>query len=84
MSEDALAKYQQNNKERLQKKLVKDQSLSEKEKEKKQLYDHERYKNYHKIKKQKLVEYRKKCYKMRKNTLLQFLITIIRNHFYFF
>ena len=46
------------------------QSLSKEEKEKKQQYGLERYKNLPGHKKQKLVEYRKECYKMKKNVLL--------------
>ena len=42
---------------------------------KKQQYGHERYKNLSKDEKQNLVEYRKEYYRMRKNTMLQKLIT---------
>ena len=47
ITKDTSAKYYQNNKERLQKKLEKDtwESLSNKEKEKKAQYSHEPYKN---------------------------------------
>ena len=45
--------------------------LKEKEKKKKQQYGHERYKKLSEYEKQKLVEYRKKHYKMRENTLLR-------------
>ena len=46
------------------------QSLSKKEKEKKQQYRCERYRNLPEDEKQKLVKYKKKYYKMRKNALL--------------
>ena len=42
-----------------------------KKKKKKRQYGHERYKILSEDPKQKLVEYRKKYYKMRKNFLLQ-------------
>ena len=55
------AKYYQENKERLQKKLVKDiKMFLKKKKKKKQQYSRERYKNLSEDEKQKLVEYRKK------------------------
>ena len=55
------AKYYQENKERLQKKLVKDiKMFLKKKKKKKQQYGRERYKNLSEDEKQKLVEYRKK------------------------
>ena len=56
------------------KKLVKDIKIFLK-KIKKQQYGHERYKNLSKDEKQNLVEYRKEYYRMRKNTMLQKLIT---------
>ena len=40
-------------------------------KKKKQQYGREQYKNLPEDEKQKLVEYRKKCYRMRKNALLE-------------
>ena len=43
----------------------------EKKKKKEQQYGIERYKNLSENKKQKLVEYRKKYYRMGKNALLQ-------------
>ena len=49
---------------------MKDISLSEEEKEKKQQFDCERYKNLPEDEKQKFVDYRKKYYKMRKKTVL--------------
>ena len=52
------------------KKLVKDIQIFLKKKKKKQIYGCEQYKNLPEDEKQKLVVYRKKCYKMRKNTLL--------------
>ena len=60
MSKDSRAKYYKNNKERLQKKLVKD---IKEEKEKKRLYVCEQYKNLPEDEKQKLVEYRKNTMK---------------------
>ena len=63
MSKTLSAKHYQENKTGLQKRLF---SFSREEKEKKWQYGHERYKNLSKDKKQKLVEYRKKYYKMRK------------------
>ena len=67
MSENSSAKYYQDNKERLQKKFVKDiiAFLKKKMQQKKQQYGRERYKNLPKDEKQKLVRYRKKYYKMR-------------------
>ena len=56
------------------KKLVKDIKIFLK-KIKKQQYGHERYKNLSKDEKRNLVEYRKEYYRMRKNTMLQKLIT---------
>ena len=71
MPKDSCAKYYQNNKERLQKKVCERyQSLSKEEKGKKQQYDCEKYKNLLEDEKQKLIEYRKKYYQMRKNGLL--------------
>ena len=65
------AKYQQENKERLQKKVCKIyQNLSEEEKEKKWQYGCERYKNLLEDENQKLDEYRKKYYRMKKNASL--------------
>ena len=61
MSKKLSAKYYQENKERLQKKLVKDiKMFLKKKKKKKQQYGPERYKNPSEDEKQKLVEYRKK------------------------
>ena len=71
MSKTLSAKYYQENKERLQKKLVKDIKIFlKKKKEKKRQYRRERYKNISGDEKQKLVEYRKKYYRTRKNALL--------------
>ena len=61
MSKDSSAKQYQENKERLQKKLVKN---------KKRQYGHERYKNLSEYEKQKLVEHRKQYCKIRKMVLL--------------
>ena len=67
MSKDSSAKYYQNTKERLQKKLVKDITVVlKKKKEKKQQHVCEQYKNLSEDEKQ----CRKKYYKMRKNFLL--------------
>ena len=65
------AKYYQENKERLQKKVCKRyQNLSEEKKEKKWQYGCERHKNLLEDENQKLVEYRKKYYRTKKNTSL--------------
>ena len=67
MSKDLSDKYYQDNKE----KLVKDIKVVLKKKNlEKQQYVCERYKNLSEEKKQRLVEYRKKYYKIRKNALL--------------
>ena len=65
MSKDLSAKYYRNNKERLQKRY---QSPSKEEKETKQKYGCEWYKNPPEDEKRKLNEYRNRYYKMRKNT----------------
>ena len=60
MSKDSSAKYYQNNKERLQKNLVKGIKVFLKKKEKKkQQYGRERCKNLPEDEKQRLLEYRK-------------------------
>ena len=46
------------------------QGLFKEDKEKKQQYEHERYKNILEVEKQRLVEYIKKYSKMRKNASL--------------
>ena len=69
MSKSLSAKYYQENQERLQKKLAKDIKIFLKKKEKRQ-YGCERYKNLSEDVKQKLVEFRKKYYRMRKNAIL--------------
>ena len=57
MSKDSIAKYHQNNKERVQKKACeKYQSIFEDKKKKKGQYGPERYKNLPENGKQKLVE----------------------------
>ena len=66
---DSSSKYYQDNKEILQKKLIKDIKVFLKKKKKKAII-RERYKIFSKNEKQKLVEYRKKYYRMRRNTLL--------------
>ena len=75
MSKDSSAKYYQNKKRRLQKKLVKDIKVFLKQKNNKVIIWLERYKNLPEDEKQKLAEYRKK-YKMKKS-----LIIIITNYF---
>ena len=80
ISEDSSAKYYQNNKERLEKKnLVKDIKVFLKKKKKKEWQnDLEQYKSLQEDEKQKLAEYRKKYYKMRKKSLI---ITVWNNYF---
>ena len=57
--------------ESCQRKLMKDIKIFlEKKKIKKQQYGRERYKNFSEDEKNKLVEYRKKYYRMIENTLL--------------
>ena len=71
MSKNLSAKYHQENKEILQKQTYERyQSHSKVEKEKKRLYGPKRYKNLSENEKNKLVEYRKKYYRIRKNSLL--------------
>ena len=61
MFKDSSAKYYRNNKERLQKKLVRDiKVILKKKKEEKQQYDFEQYKHLPEDEKQKPVKYRKK------------------------
>ena len=63
MSEDSSAKIYQNNKVRIQKKLLKDIKVFLKKKnEKKWQYGRERYKNLPEDEKQKLAEYREKIF----------------------
>ena len=80
ISEDSSAKYYQNNKERLEKKnLVKDIKVFLKKKKKKEWQNGlEQYKSLQEDEKQKLAEYRKKYYKMRKKSLI---ITVWNNYF---
>ena len=59
ISKDSSSKYDQDNKERLQNKLVKDIKVFLKKKKKKAII-RERYKNLSKNEKRKLVEYKKK------------------------
>ena len=68
------AKYYQDNKERLQKRTCgRYQRLSNKEKEKKkQQYGREQYKILPEDEKQKLDEYRRKYYKLRKKFLYNY------------
>ena len=72
MSENLSVKYHQENKETLQKQLVKDikKFLRKKKKKEQRKYDHECYKNLSGDEKNKLIEYRKKYYNMRKNAFL--------------
>ena len=58
ISKDSSSKYDQDNKERLQNKLVKDIKVFLKKKKKKAII-RERYKNLSKNEKRKLVEYKK-------------------------
>ena len=67
MSENLSAKYYQEIKERLYKKLVKDiKIILIKKKKKKRQYGRERYKNLSENEKNKLVEYRKNITKREK------------------
>ena len=71
MSKTLSAKYYQQNKERLQGKLVKNIKIFlTKKKKKTRQYGRERYKNLPENEKQKLAEYRKKYSRTRKNILL--------------
>ena len=77
MYKNQSAKHYQENKEKLRRNLVKDVKIFLQEK--KPQYGCERYKNLSEDEKNKLVEYRKKYYKMRKKRL----IIIIRKYFDF-
>ena len=68
MSKYSWAKYYEDNEERLQSKVLKDTKVFLKKK--KQHYGGKRYKYLPENEKQKLAEYRKKYYKMRKIALL--------------
>ena len=57
--------------------IVKHLSKNERKKRKKQKYGCEQFKHLPENEKQKLVEYRKENYKMRKNALLQLQETIV-------
>ena len=73
MSKNLSAKYYQENKERLQKKKKKkkkNQNFSIEEKAKKRQNGRECYKNLLEEQKRKLVEYRKKYFRIRKNMAL--------------
>ena len=70
MSKTLSAKYYQENIERLQKNACERYQNLFKEKEKKWLDGHECYKNLSEDEKQKLVEYRKTYYRMRKKAFL--------------
>ena len=67
MSKHSSASYYKKNKERLQKKHVKDIKIFLKKKKKKRKYWHERYENLPKDEKQKFAHYRKKYFKKWKN-----------------
>ena len=66
MSKILSAKYYQENKNRRQKKLLKDIKIFLRKKSKKRQYGRERYKDLSENEKQKLVEYRRKYYRIRK------------------
>ena len=68
MSKNLSARYFQENKEGLQK-IAREryQNLSKEKKEEKQQHGCERYKNLSEGEKNKLLDYKKKYYKMRKN-----------------
>ena len=69
MYKDSSAKYYQNNKEKLQKRLLRDIKFFLKMKRKiKRQYGCEQYKTVPEDEKQKLAEYRKKYYKTKKIT----------------
>ena len=71
MSKNLSANNYQENKERLEKKArERYQNLSKGEKEENRQYSCKGYKNLPKIEKQKLLEYRKKHHRMKKNALL--------------
>ena len=71
ISKTLSAKYYQENKKRLQKKVCERyQNLSKEKKEKKRQHGCEHNKNLSEDEKQKLVEYRKEYDRMRKNALL--------------
>ena len=71
MSKTSSAKYYQEGKERLQKRACERyQNFSKKEKEKKLQYGRARYKISSEDEKKKLVENRKKFYRVRKNVFL--------------
>ena len=71
MSKNLSAKYYQEDKESLQKKLVKNIKIFlRRKKKKKWQHGHEHYQNLTEDERQKLVEYRKKNYRKRKNALL--------------
>ena len=70
MSKTLSAKYYQEKKERLKKSLQKISKSLQKRNRKKWQYGRKHYKNLSKGEMQKLVGYRKKYYRMRKNTLL--------------
>ena len=68
MSRNLSAKCYEKNKKMLHKKLARDiKSFLRKKKKKKRQYGHEHYKNISEDEKHKLVEYRKKYYRTRKN-----------------
>ena len=73
MSKNLSAKYHQENKEILQKKIMKDIKIFLKKKNKQnqtRQYDRECYNNLSEEEKQELVEYRRKYYRIKKYVLL--------------
>ena len=73
MSKNLSAKYHQENKEILQKKIMKDIKIFLKKKNKQnqtRQYDRECYNNLSEEEKQELVEYRRKYYRIKKYSLL--------------
>ena len=73
MSKNLSAKYYQENKEILQKKIMKDIKIFLKKKNKQnqtRQYDRECYNNLSEEEKQELVEYRRKYYRIKKYALL--------------
>ena len=69
LSRNSSAEYYQENKERLQKKLIKYSKIFLEKKRKKEKNGCEHYKNLSEDEKEKLGEYRKKYCRMRKNAL---------------
>ena len=70
MSKHLSAKYYQENKERLWKKLAKNTKIILKKKKKKQHYGHERYKNISEDEKQSLLSIKEDIIEWKRNALL--------------